>query len=273
MLDTLAAYKPHLTALLLPPASLILLLLIGVRLLLPRRLLGFTIVMLACIGMWLTSTQGFSRVLQTYVLKAPRALGPVDIEELREEVKAAAKTDPKGTTSIAIVVLGGGMEPRAPEYGISDLSAWSLERLRYGLWLSRQTGAPVGFAGGLGWSQLDGEQPEARIAQRIAQEEYGRTLRWAEETSRDTRENAGRMAPLLRQAGVKKVLLVTNAWHMPRAARAFREALGPEFTVTAAPMGFFVPRANRVLDWLPSTEGLVQNRVALRELLGWMAGS
>ncbi|MCM5679666.1 YdcF family protein [Schlegelella sp. S2-27] len=271
MLESLAFFKPVLTALLLPPASLIVLVLIGVRLLLPRRGLGFSIVLLACIGLWLTSTQGFSHVLQTYVLKAPRPLGPIDLESLRDEVKAAARTDPKGSSSIAVVVLGGGMEPRAPEYGVSDLSTTSLERLRYGLWLSRQIGAPVGFSGGLGWAQLDGEHPEARIAQRIAQEEYGRSLKWVEDSSRDTRENAGRSAALLRHAGVKKVLVVTSAWHMPRAARAFREALGPDMTVVPAPMGLFAPRSDRLLDWLPSTEGLVQNRVVLRELLGLLA--
>lgn len=273
MLDTLASYKPVLTALLLPPASLIVLVLIGVRLLTPRRVLGFFIVLLACAGLWLTSTQGFAHVLQTYVLKAPRPLGPIDLEALREEVKAAAKTDPRGTSSIAIMVLGGGMEARAPEYGVSDLSATSLERLRYGVWLARQTGAPVGFSGGLGWAQLDAEQPEARIAHRIAKEEYGQALKWVEENSRDTRENAGRSAALLRHAGVKKVLLVTNAWHMPRAARAFRDVLGPDTTIVPAPMGFFSSRADRVLDWLPSTDGMLQNRVILRELIGWAAGA
>ena len=273
MFDFLASFKPVLAALLLPPASLIVLVLIGTRLVLPRRLLGFSIVLLSCIAMWLTSTQGFSYVLQTYVLRAPRALGPIDLESLRDEVKAAGKADSKTSSGIAIIVLGGGMEPRAPEYGISDLSSISLERLRYGVWLSRQIGAPVGFSGGLGWAQLDGEQPEARIAQRIAQEEYGHTLKWVEDRSRDTRENAGRTAALLRQAQIQKVLLVTNAWHMPRAARAFREALGPGTTVVPAPMGFFGPRADRLLDWLPSTEGLAQNRLALRELLGLLAGA
>jgi len=270
MLDTLTSFKPFLAALLLPPVPLMLLVLVGIRVMTRHRGWGFLVVLLALGSMWLTSTQGFASVLQTYALRAPRPLGPIDLQALRDEVHAL----PRGEApAVAILVLGGGMKPRAPEYGVSDLSGASLERLRYGVWLSRQTGAPLGFSGGLGWAQQDGEHPEARIASRIAKEEYGVTLRWIEEHSRDTRENAGRSAPLLRQSGVKKVLLVTHAWHMRRAARAFGEALGSDVAVVPAPMGYFNPRPDRLLDWLPSTEGIAQNRIALRELLGWIAGA
>ncbi|MCW7539184.1 YdcF family protein [Aquabacterium sp. A7-Y] len=273
MLDDLAPYKPLLTALLLPPASLIVLLLIGVRLILPRRVLGACIVLLSVVAMWLTATHGFAVALQTYVLKLPPALGPIQLEHLDTELKAQAKAGAKGQAGIAVIVLGAGTKPRAPEYGVSDLTPTSMERLRYGVWLSKRLGLPLGFSGGLGWAQ-SGEPPaEARVAERIVQEEYGRSLRWVEDKSRDTRENAQRMAPLLREAGVKKVLLVTHGWHMRRAKRAFEEALGSEIAVTAAPVGLQARRATGLLDWLPSTEGLQQNRLALRELLGLAAGS
>lgn len=43
-----------------------------------------------------------------------------------------------------------------------------------------------------------------------------------ERSSRNTRENAERTAALLRRHGVGHVVLVTCAWHMPRAAELFR---------------------------------------------------
>lgn len=272
MLDVLAPYKPVLTALLLPPASLIVLMLIGVRQILPRRVLGATLVLLSALAMWLTSTHGFARLLQTYVLRAPEALGPIDLEQLQNEVKTHAKNGGKDG-GIAVIVLGGGMKPRAPEYGVSDLTPTSFERLRYGVWLSRTLNLPLGFSGGLGWAQANESPAEARIAERIVQQEYGRSLRWIEDQSRDTRENARRTAPLLKESGVRKVLLVTHGWHMRRAVRAFEEALGADVTVTAAPVGVFARRRMEATDWLPSTEGLQQNRIALRELLGLAAGS
>lgn len=269
MPEFLSAYKPLLTALVLPPASLILLVLVGARLILPRRVLGFTLVLAACLGLWLTSTSGFARVLQQFVLRTPPAWTQADIEALRKEVKA----QPRGRTEVAIVVLGGGMKPRAPEYGVSDLTPASHQRLRYGVWLARATGAPLGFSGGLGWSQLDGETPEARIAERLAQEEFGLRLRWVEDLSRDTHENAARTAALLRSAGVRKVVIVTHAWHMPRALRSFREVVGNDMQVVGAPMGFHVRRTTPALEWLPSSEGLYENRVVLRELLAWLIGA
>jgi hypothetical protein len=72
----------------------------------------------------------------------------------------ALKADAQAKRPVAIVVLGGGMEALAPEYGVSSLRATSLERLRYGIWLGRETGLPVAFSGGVGWAQLDAK-PEA----------------------------------------------------------------------------------------------------------------
>jgi hypothetical protein len=54
----------------------------------------------------------------------------------------------------------------APEYGVGNLAAPSLERLRYGLWLSRSTGVPVAFSGGVGWAQNQSGPKRHRDAHR-----------------------------------------------------------------------------------------------------------
>lgn len=267
MSDSFAPYLPYLLALVLPPGVFILLLLVGLRQLRPRRGLGIVIVFLACLGLWLGSTTGFAWVAQSFVLSTPPALGPLDLDALKGQAQA------RGEPTVAIVVLGGGLVPRSPDYRLSDLTPAGLERLRYGVWLSRTTGLPLAYAGGVPWGLPATATPEARVAERIVRDEYGAKLRWIEDSSRDTRENAGRMAALMRQAGVRKIVLVTHVWHMPRAQRAFAQALGGSgLQVQPAPMGLLPPARAALEHWTPSIKGLVENRRAWREWLGRLAG-
>jgi uncharacterized SAM-binding protein YcdF (DUF218 family) len=256
------SWKPVLTALLLPPVPLLLLLLIGARLILPRRGLGWFLVILSVALLWLSNCSGTAQALSQFVLHPPAALSPDRIKELKTQAK----------NPIAIIVLGGGLEPYAPEYGVSNLRYRSLERLRYGLWLGRETGLPVGFSGGVGWAQSDAT-PEARIAAQIAANEFGRPLKWVEEDSRDTRENAARSVALLRKAGIKHIVLVTHGWHMPRALAAFETAAAGEMRIEAAPMGLAHQVDRPALAWVPSSDGMADVRAILRELLGRFAGA
>ena len=256
------SWKPVLTALLLPPVPLIVLMLIGARVILPRRGLGWLIVLISAALMWLSACTGVAHLLGRFALHVPPPLSADRIKEL--------KTQAKGP--IAIIVLGGGTEPFAPEYGVGSLTHYSLERLRYGLWLSRETGLSTGFSGGVGWAQTE-STPEARIASQIAAKEFGQPLKWIEEESRDTRENAGRSVALLRRAGIKHILLVTNGWHMPRALAAFERAAAGEMRIEAAPMGLAQNTMRPALEWIPSTSGFGDVRAMLRELAGRSAGS
>jgi uncharacterized SAM-binding protein YcdF (DUF218 family) len=180
-----------------------------------------------------------------------------------------------GKAPVAIIVLGGGRESLAPEYGVANLNPHSMERLRYGAWLACQTGAPLGFSGGLGHAAQDGAA-EAEIAADVAAREYGRALRWIESNSRDTRENAVQTVPLLRDAGVREVVIVTHGWHMPRALRAFREAADHAklaLDIVPAPMGLARRIDRPALRWIPSAEGFTLVRAVLREKLGWLLGA
>ena len=255
------SWKPVLTALLLPPVPFLLLMLIGARLILARRGLGWMLVLLGTALIWLGSCAGSARLLAQVALHPPPALSAERLRTLKTPA-----------TPTAIVVLGGGMEPLAPEYGAASLQHYSLERLRYGIWLSRETGLPLAFSGGVGWAQ-PGATPEARIAAQIAANEFGRPLKWVEDQSRDTRENAARSVALLRAAGVRRIVLVTHGWHMPRALRAFEAAAGTDIRIEAAPMGLALGTETRVLTWMPTSKGITDLRNVLRELLGRIAGA
>jgi len=171
----------------------------------------------------------------------------------------------------AIVVLGAGRHRLAAEYGTSNLTQQAMVRLRYGVWLARHTGQPLAYAGGVGWGQI-GERSEAETASQIVQEDYGTSLRWIESRSRDTRENADLMVPLLDSAGIKRIVLVTHASHMPRAMRAFRDAAGKSMVIVPAPVSAVTRDDQPVLDWLPSQHGYQLVHTALHEALGLIAG-
>lgn len=261
------SWKPVLSALLLPPVPLLLLTLVGARMILWRRGLGWLVVLLSVLGLWFGACSAVGEWLQGTLLSPPPALTSERVAELRRNV-----AKPGG---VAVVVLGGGREAKAPEYGVASLSPSSLQRLRYGLWLSRETGAGVLFTGGLG-HQAEPGVTEAEVAAAIASREFVRPLRWTEPRARDTRENALFTTTMLADQGIQQVVLVTHGWHMPRALRAFRDAAfvkEAKWEIVAAPMGLS-PRVERpVLRWMPSSEGQSLVRSVLREKLALWLGA
>ncbi len=258
------SWKPVIGALLLPPVPFLVLVLFGARLLLPRRGLGWLVILFAVVMLWLSACSGAARGLSQLLLPPPAALSFDRVRELRAETVAKKP--------LAIVILGAGTEPFAPEYGVSSLTSTSLERLRYGIWLAAQTGAPMAFSGGTGWSQAD-STAEARVAGKISAEEFGRPIKWIEDDSHDTRENAARTMALLKPAGITHIVLVTNGWHMARALRAFAEAAGPDVQIEPAPMGLARRLETPALSWMPSADGFREVREILREVVGKLAGA
>ena len=262
----LSSLKPLATALLLPPVPWIVLLLVAAWVAGRRRVTGLALAGVSAALLWLSGSAAVGEALGRWLLEPPRALGEADIAALRREASAQP-----GRT--AIVVLGGGREALAPEYGMSNLTPPAMQRLRYGLWLSRATGLPVAFSGGVGHAGV-GEASEAETAARIAEREFRQPLRWVESQSRDTRENAAYTLALLAPQGVRRLVVVTDGWHMPRSLRAFRAAAAPRgVEVIAAPMGMGAAVDHPVLRWAPTSEGLVRVRNVVREWLGTMAGA
>jgi len=241
--------KPILTALVLPPASPLLLALVGVALAWRRRLhAGLGLVVACVLVLWLASCQAVAMAL------AGALLG--NLEPVRPEALRRVQ---------AIVVLGGGVLEHAPEYGAAQPNAYTLARLRYGAVLARRTGLPLAFSGGVGWSSVGSEAPPEAETARQTLAEFGVTPWWLDARSRDTAENALGMRRLLLPQGVRRIALVTHSWHMPRAIVEFRRA---GFEVVAAPTGFPAAQTRPLLTWLPSAEGLSLTRLVLREFLG-----
>ena len=162
-------------------------------------------------------------------------------------------------TSQAVVILGGGVR-RAPEWGGDTMNRLTLERVRFGARIARQTGLPVLVSGGSTY----GATPEAGLMRDALRDEFGIEVRWVEDASRTTAENAARTAGILRASGISRVVLVTHSFDVPRAGAEFA-AHGIE-TVPAA-TNVPAPYVDRVSDFLPSMSALQESYYALYELL------
>ena len=167
----------------------------------------------------------------------------------------------QATAAQAIVILGGGTRRDAPEYGGDTLARLTLERVRYGARVARRTGLPVLVSGG---KAGPAHASEAAVMKEALESEYGVTVRWAEDRSRTTHENAVMSAALLRAAGVSRVVLVAHGFDMPRATAEFAAA---GIATLPAPTGL-AGRARDValLDFVPSVVGLQGSYYALYEL-------
>ena len=94
--------------------------------------------------------------------------------------------------------------------------------------------------------------------------EFGIKASWVEEKSRTTMENAQYSVPILKQAGIKRIYLVSHAWHLARAIPEF-ERLG--MVVVPAGTGYHGGKFE-LKGLLPTAEGMEGSYFACHEMLG-----
>lgn len=164
----------------------------------------------------------------------------------------------------AIVILGAGRERGDPAWdGIDQPTGIALERVRYAARLAKASGLPVLTSGGLHY----GSPPsEAWIMAQSLRDDFGTSARWMEERSRTTWENAEFSAQLLAEHGIKRVVVVTQAWHMQRSRWSFEQQ---GLQVIPAPVGFLgTDNARPLGGWLPESKAIWQNGQLLNEAVG-----
>lgn len=238
--------KKLLTAVLLPPAGPVLLALFGLwltRTAKSRRWRngGARLAMLSLFGLLVLSLPVVGNALLASLESHP----PITQTQLRRVQ--------------AIVILSGGSYFSAPEYDGDTVSNATLERVRYGARLARESRLPLLVAGGAPF----GGRPEGESMKAVLEDEFGVPVRWVEAASRDTEESASLSARLLKERGVTRIALLSHGWHLPRAVPLF-EKQGLE--VTPAPMGFSTAPPSAVASFLPG--GLGNSSQALHEYLG-----
>jgi uncharacterized SAM-binding protein YcdF (DUF218 family) len=178
------------------------------------------------------------------------------------EAKTAALTE-QLTNASAIVILGSGSYFHAPEYADKDtVSPETLLRLRYGARLQRSNRLPILVTGGkpLGNSSSEAQQMRAALA-----EDFQVPVRWTEDASDNTFENARNSFQTLHKEDITKIILVTHAWHMPRSAAIFRQA---GFEVIEAPTAFTTRYQIDLLAFVPRVESLRDSKIFVHEIIG-----
>ncbi len=232
------------SAFLLPPFNLLLAALAGLLIARPYPRLGRALLIGSFALLWLCATPYFAKGA-LHLLEGP-----------------PSTVDTRAQPADAIVVLGGGTYFHAPEYAADTVGEATLARLRYAAKLQRETGKPVLVTGG---KPLGNNLSEARQMQAALEQEFKVPVRWVEDASCNTLENARYSYHILQQAGIRRVYLVTHAWHMPRSILAFRSA---GFEAVPAPTAFTTRYRTDLLSFVPRAEALRDSRIFMHEIIG-----
>ncbi len=234
--------------LLYPPGNLLLLLVLGL-LFYKYRKIRITLAFVAVTQLLLFSLPVVSNALMASL----------------ENQYPPQKTLWKQQTAQAIVVLGGGRNDRAIEYGGITVSSAEMDRLRYAALLHRKTGAPILLTGG---DPIESGISEAQLMQQVLKDELGVSARWIEGNSHTTWENAVYSDKMLQADGIETAWLVTHAWHMPRSMQVFE---GRSVKYLAASHSYGAGSWDKLwFKWMPQASALGTSNVALHEWLGYL---
>jgi len=234
--------KSVLSFLVLPPVNLVLAIVVGVILLrrtphVARWLIGVATVLLLVLGMPAVAS----------ALLYPLELG-------------LPTTPPPGKPPGAIVILGGDVSRVA--HGEITIGPLSLQRVLVGAELYRKTQLPILITGGV----LGREPPAvADVMRDTMVQDFKTPVRWVEDRSSDTWQNARDSAAILRANGIDSIYLVTQPWHERRAMIAFVAA---GFTVTAAPGPLNRRPRPKPGDFVPEVSAWVTTFYAVHEWIG-----
>lgn len=236
------ALKGIAKAIVLPPAGPIIVAIAGLLLWKRAPRAGRALAALGTIALLLLSMP-----VVAWLLMQPFDREPLDVAAARE--------------AQAIVIIGGGTRLRAREYGGDTLGRLTLERVRYGARVAKQLSLPVLVSAG---RPMGASRAEADVMADALADEFGVPVRWREQRSRNTHENAQLSARILKQDGVERIVLVAHAIDMPRACAEFAAA-----GITAIPAATGLPVRGSIFptDFVPQIGALVASRDALYELL------
>ncbi|XGV97971.1 MAG: YdcF family protein [Leptolyngbya sp. BL-A-14] len=175
----------------------------------------------------------------------------------------------------AIVILGGCTKPALPPRPWVEVSEAG-DRVLYGAKLYREGKAPrIILSGGrINWK--DGGPAESDdMAQLIETMGVPKSAILQDPTSLNTYENAVNVKQIMTAQGIRRILLVTSAIHMPRSLLIFKH-LGID--AIAAPTDFTTTNRDwqelqgstqaAVLNLLPEIDRLQHTTRALKEYLG-----
>lgn len=162
----------------------------------------------------------------------------------------------------AIVVLGGGMQLGATDFDGETINAITLARVRSAARLAARTQLPILVTGG---RPQRGRTTEADQMAASLVEDFKTSVRWIENRSLDTEDNARLSVPMLEAGGIRTAILVTDVAHMARSRRYFERAGMP---VIPAPTDYYANAPLTVLSFIPNANALRRSAFTVHEWVG-----
>jgi len=229
---------------LLPPASLFLIILAGLVLL-----------------RWHRNT-GRALVAAGFMLLVGLSLNPV-ADRIIRPLEAVYRPLPEGPLKAdAIVVLGGGVRDLSWVPAGPEPAGGSLERLVAAVQLARKQHLPLVITGGSGETSPGAVREADAMADTAIKLGFPAKDIVTENRSRNTWENAEAVQKLVQG---RTIVLVTSAFHMRRAVGMFKK-MG--FSVIPAPAGYASQtRQGSSTDYLPQASALAISSQAIAEHL------
>jgi uncharacterized SAM-binding protein YcdF (DUF218 family) len=175
----------------------------------------------------------------------------------------------------AIVILGGATRSASPPRSLPDMSDRG-DRLLYGVKLYKDGKAPLIILSGGRIQWFGGGASEAQdMAQILELMGISQEAIVLEPNSLNTYENAINTQKILQNKGIKRFLLVTSAFHMPRSLLIFQR-LGMK--PIPAPTDFLISRQeleetsysseSKILSLIPDSTHIDDTTTAIKEYIG-----
>lgn len=166
-------------------------------------------------------------------------------------------------TAQAIVVLGGGIRDGQELYAKLSTTGNQLERMRYAAYLHQETKLPILTTG----SAANGT-PEAQIMADEFARFFHIPTEWVEPKAKTTKENALFSREILEKAGIKRIILVSNQFHLKRAKMLF-EQQGFEVLPAGVGAGKTPDEYLNYMYFVPQAGAIQASTLALKEWLGY----
>ena len=215
-----------------------------------RRRLALAFLSASVLVLWLSSTPFVASALLMDIEKRHPPLAMEDVP-----------------VSDCIVTLGGALGPALKPRTQTEMSD-AVDRVYQAARLFRhRKGRFVVVAAG--------NQPWTKQAPTEASQVEGLLLEWGvpqsaillDGASRNTRENALNAQRLISQAGCESTLLVTSAWHMPRAMATFQK-VGVDAVPVSVDVRFVHGLGDTLSGFIPQADALSTTSMVIREWMG-----
>lgn len=236
-------------------------------------LLGLTVLTLLLVRRRQRGLAIFSSVLWLMlVISACTAVGDRLLAGIEREWAAVHTQWDALPVCDVVLCLGGGVSPNAAEINGVDMQEAS-DRITTTIELVRRGKAP--------FLMLGGGYGDPGVGPKVS--ESTAVKHWIERWQlvsvpiddlgicRNTHDEALMFAEKAKQHGWKKLMLVTSASHMHRAAGVFRKTTGLEVVPVACDFRTDVAGKDHIQEWVhaPSTGALDQLGIWIYETLGW----